>query len=77
MARGQFQRSGRQFEHVAQARQVLADDKPLLQPHCNAPTVKQSLEKRFNDPNDPLKLVLVRDMWLSEHDGVLVQIEWA
>ena len=45
-----------------------AGDIELLRPHIyNAPTKKQ-LEKRFKDPNDPLKLVIVRDMWLTGFD---------
>jgi len=31
--------------------------------------VKKRLEKRFKDPTDPLKLVIVRDMWLTGFDA--------
>ncbi len=31
--------------------------------------VKKRLEKRFKDPKDPLKLVIVRDMWLTGFDA--------
>ena len=44
-------------------------DKPLLQPHRYTHAVKKSLEKRFKDPSDPLKLVIVRDMWLTGFDA--------
>ncbi|MBQ0961021.1 type I restriction endonuclease subunit R [Ideonella sp. 4Y11] len=44
-------------------------DKPLLQPHRYTHTVKKSLEKRFKNPADPLKLVIVRDMWLTGFDA--------
>jgi type I restriction enzyme R subunit len=44
-------------------------DKPLLQPHRYTPAVKKSLEKRFKNPADPLKLVIVRDMWLTGFDA--------
>ncbi|WP_374563489.1 type I restriction endonuclease subunit R [Ideonella sp.] len=44
-------------------------DKPLLQPHRYPHAVKKSLEKRFKNPADPLKLVIVRDMWLTGFDA--------
>lgn len=44
-------------------------DKPLLQPHRYTHAVKKSLEKRFKNPADPLKLVIVRDMWLTGFDA--------
>lgn len=46
-----------------------AADKPLLQAHNYNKTQKKRLEKRFKDPNDPLKLVIVRDMWLTGFDA--------
>ncbi|CAD84293.1 MULTISPECIES: type I restriction endonuclease subunit R [Nitrosomonas] len=46
-----------------------AADKPLLQPHLYSQQVKKLLEKRFKDPADPLKLVIVRDMWLTGFDA--------
>lgn len=46
-----------------------AADKPLLQPHIYSKQQKKRLEKRFKDPNDPLKLVIVRDMWLTGFDA--------
>lgn len=46
-----------------------ASDKPALQPHIHNKKVKQRLEKRFKDSNDPLKLVIVRDMWLTGFDA--------
>ena len=46
-----------------------ASDKPLLQPHIYNKQVKKSLEKRFKDVNDPLQLVIVRDMWLTGFDA--------
>lgn len=30
---------------------------------------KKTLEKRFKDPDDPLKIVIVRDMWLTGFDA--------
>lgn len=46
-----------------------ASDKPLLQPHIYNQKTKKRLEKRFKDSNDPLKLVIVRDMWLTGFDA--------
>ncbi len=46
-----------------------AADKPLLQPHLYTKQVKKRLEARFKDAKDPLKLVIVRDMWLTGFDA--------
>jgi type I restriction enzyme, R subunit len=46
-----------------------AADKALLQPHIYTHKVKKRLEKRFKDPRDSLKLVIVRDMWLTGFDA--------
>jgi len=46
-----------------------AADKALLQPHLYSQQVKRRLEKRFKDPSDPLRLVIVRDMWLTGFDA--------
>lgn len=46
-----------------------AADKELLQPHLYSKQVKKRLEKRFKDAQDPLKLVIVRDMWLTGFDA--------
>jgi type I restriction enzyme R subunit len=43
-------------------------DRELLQPHIYIRQTKKKLEKRFKDINDPLKLVIVRDMWLTGFD---------
>ena len=45
-----------------------ASDKPNLQKHIHAKSVKKELEKRIKDPSDPLKIVIVRDMWLTGFD---------
>lgn len=49
-----------------------ASDKALLRPHIHSGQVKKRLEKRFKDPDDPLKLVIVRDMWLTGFDAPCV-----
>lgn len=46
-----------------------AADKALLQPHLYSKQVKKRLEARFKDLKDPLKLVIVRDMWLTGFDA--------
>jgi type I restriction enzyme R subunit len=46
-----------------------ASDKPLLQAHIYNKQTKKRLEKRFKDANDPMKLVIVRDMWLTGFDA--------
>lgn len=45
-----------------------ASEKGLLRPHVYSRQVKKDIEKRFKDPDDPLKVVLVRDMWLTGFD---------
>lgn len=46
-----------------------ASDPDHIQPHIYSKPQKKVLEKRFKDPNDPLKLVIVRDMWLTGFDA--------
>ncbi|MFC7780356.1 type I restriction endonuclease subunit R [Legionella taurinensis] len=45
-----------------------ASDKPLLRPHIYSKQVRKDLEKRFKNPEDELRLVIVRDMWLTGFD---------
>lgn len=45
-----------------------AADKPFLKPHVYTKDVRKRLERRFKDPNDQLKIVIVRDMWLTGFD---------
>ncbi|MCO5337604.1 type I restriction endonuclease subunit R [Delftia tsuruhatensis] len=49
-----------------------ASDKALLRPHIYDGKVKKRLEKRFKDPADSLRLVIVRDMWLTGFDAPCV-----
>ena len=49
-----------------------ASDKALLRPHIYSGQVKKDLEKRFKNPADPLKMVIVRDMWLTGFDAPCV-----
>lgn len=45
-----------------------ASDDPSWQGHIRSKAAREELAKRFKDPNDPLKLVIVRDMWLTGFD---------
>lgn len=49
-----------------------ASDKALLRAHIYDGKTKKRLEKRFKDPSDELKLVIVRDMWLTGFDAPCV-----
>ena len=49
-----------------------ASDKPLLRPHIYSKQTKKRLEKRFKDPDDSLRMVIVRDMWLTGFDAPCV-----
>jgi type I restriction enzyme, R subunit len=46
-----------------------ASDKALLKPHIYSKDVKKRLERRYKDPSDTFKLVIVRDMWLTGFDA--------
>ena len=45
-----------------------SDDGPAMQKHHTTKTQRQALADRMRDENDPLKLVIVRDMWLTGFD---------
>ena len=46
-----------------------AADGPEWQQHIRNKARREALAKRLKDPNDPLKLVIVRDMWLTGFDA--------
>ncbi len=46
-----------------------AGDPARYQPHVRNKPRRKALAERFKDPNDPLKLVIVRDMWLTGFDA--------
>ena len=46
-----------------------AADPPDWQPHIRNKPRRELLAKRFRDPGDPLRVVLVRDMWLTGFDA--------
>ncbi|OUC07615.1 DEAD/DEAH box helicase, partial [Litorilinea aerophila] len=45
-----------------------ATDPLERQPHIRNKAGREALARRFKDPDDPLKLVIVRDMWLTGFD---------
>ncbi len=49
-----------------------ASDRALLRPHIYSAQQKKRLEKRFKNPTDPLRMVIVRDMWLTGFDAPCV-----
>ena len=46
-----------------------ASDPPEWQKHIGGKKRREDLAKRAKDPDDPLKLVIVRDMWLTGFDA--------
>ena len=46
-----------------------ASDPPDWQPHIRNKHRREALASRFRDPADPLRVVLVRDMWLTGFDA--------
>ena len=45
-----------------------ASDPPEWQPHIRNKERREFLAKRFRNPKDPFKIVIVRDMWLTGFD---------
>jgi Type I site-specific restriction-modification system, R (restriction) subunit and related helicases len=45
-----------------------ASDIASIRPHITSKRDKKRIETRFKNPSDPLKLVIVRDMWLTGFD---------
>ena len=46
-----------------------ASDPVDWQPHIRNKSRREALAKRFRDPGDPFRIVLVRDMWLTGFDA--------
>ncbi len=46
-----------------------ASDGPELQPHVRTNGRRERIADRFKDPRDPLRVVIVRDMWLTGFDA--------
>jgi type I restriction enzyme R subunit len=49
-----------------------AADPPRFQPHLHGKDVRKQLKARAKDPDDPLEIVIVRDMWLTGFDAPAV-----
>jgi len=46
-----------------------ATDPQIMQPHIRSKTKQEAIRNRYKDPSDPLRLVIVRDMWLTGFDA--------
>jgi len=46
-----------------------ASDPLEWQPHIRTKAAREELARRFKDPRDPFKVVIVRDMWLTGFDA--------
>ncbi|HEY7942716.1 MAG TPA: type I restriction endonuclease subunit R, partial [Candidatus Limnocylindrales bacterium] len=46
-----------------------ASDQLVLQPHIRNKGRREALARRFRDPDDPFRVVIVRDMWLTGFDA--------
>lgn len=46
-----------------------ASDPLGWQPHIRSKVAREELARRFKDPHDPFKVVIVRDMWLTGFDA--------
>ncbi|MCY6492815.1 type I restriction endonuclease subunit R [Leptolyngbya sp. GGD] len=46
-----------------------ASDPEKFSPHIRSKKARDAIAKRLRDPKDPLKLVIVRDMWLTGFDA--------
>ncbi len=54
-----------------------ASDPLEWQAHIRNKPRREELAKRFKDPNDPLKIVIVRDMWLTGFDAPCLHTMYA
>jgi type I restriction enzyme, R subunit len=54
-----------------------ASDPIEWQPHIRNKPRREFLAKRFKDPNDPMKVVIVRDMWLTGFDAPCLHTMYA
>ena len=59
-------------DHAGELKIVMtgsASDSPDWQPHIRNKPRREALAKRFRDPGDSFRMVLVRDMWLTGFDA--------
>jgi type I restriction enzyme R subunit len=54
-----------------------AADPADWQPHIRSKSRREELAKRFKDPKDPFKVVIVRDMWLTGFDAPCLHTMYA
>ena len=54
-----------------------AEDGPDWQPHIRNKDKRRALANRFKDPNDPFRMVIVRDMWLTGFDAPCLHTMYA
>ena len=47
----------------------ISKDPPEWNKHVRTKDAMEAVKKRFRNPNDPLKIVIVRDMWLTGFDA--------
>lgn len=47
----------------------ISTDPPEWNPHIRTKEAMKAIQTRFRDPDDPLKIVIVRDMWLTGFDA--------
>ena len=54
-----------------------AEDGPAWQPHIRNKDKRRKLANRFKDSNDPFRIVIVRDMWLTGFDAPCLHTMYA
>ncbi len=54
-----------------------AADPPDWQPHVRSKSRREEMAKRFKDAQDPFKIVIVRDMWLTGFDAPCLHTMYA
>jgi type I restriction enzyme R subunit len=54
-----------------------AEDGPNWQPHIRSKKQRRVLATRFKDPDDPFRIVIVRDMWLTGFDAPCLHTMYA
>ncbi len=54
-----------------------ASDPENYQPHVRNKAGREKMAKRFKNPSDPMKLVIVRDMWLTGFDAPCMHTMYA
>lgn len=50
----------------------ISKDPPEWNKHIRTKDTMEAIKKRFRNPNDPLKMVIVRDMWLTGFDAPII-----